>query len=91
MLQHHIPSFYTSEGNGKRGQAWGKTTQTQKESLSIPLKNTDDQPAVKEADPQVLTAWALMEHLLSPWPRFVQTRILISLDYSKRQIKAVKY
>lgn len=55
MLQHHIPSFYTSDGNSKRGQASGKTTQTQKKSLSVPLKNTDDQPAVKEADPQVPT------------------------------------
>lgn len=55
MLKHHIPSLYTSEGNSKRGQAWGKPTQTQKKSLSVRLENTDDQSAVKEADPQVPT------------------------------------
>lgn len=91
MLQHHIPSFYTSEGKSKRGQAWGKTTQTQKKCLSVPLKNTDDQPAVKEADPQASTVWALKVHILSPWPRFVQTTIPISLDCLKRQTKAAKY
>lgn len=66
ILQNHVPSFFsTSEGKTKRGRASGRTTQTQKnkKSSSVPLENADEQSAVKEADPHVLTASLLTVHL----------------------------